>query len=113
MADVIVVRDLPQALALLANHTSGFARLVRCQIRYRAYGRGEAILNGATASSQMKRHQAWTDPMPLIMGSCLEGTKQWRCLRGGKGGAPCREYRSARVGHCGPDSESTHFHWFI
>jgi hypothetical protein len=33
MADVIVVRNLAQALALLANHTGGFARLVRCQLR--------------------------------------------------------------------------------
>jgi hypothetical protein len=32
MAHVIVVRDLAQALALLANHTGGFARLVRCQL---------------------------------------------------------------------------------
>jgi hypothetical protein len=33
MADVIVVRDLTQALALLANRAGAFTRLVRCPLR--------------------------------------------------------------------------------
>jgi len=36
MADVIVVRDLVRAFALLANRTGGFACLVRCQLRLRS-----------------------------------------------------------------------------
>src|SRR5262249_24214190 len=33
MANVIVMRDLAQAFSVLANHTGGFAHLVRCQLR--------------------------------------------------------------------------------
>jgi hypothetical protein len=62
MADVIVVRDLAQAFALLANHTVGFARLVRCQLRLRS--KLYAAFLGGRSSAIRARQDAGT----LILG---------------------------------------------
>jgi len=62
MADTIVVRDLAQAFALLANHADDFARLVRCQLRL------GSELNAALLGGSSPAVRARQDASSLVLG---------------------------------------------
>lgn len=78
MAHMIMMGDSPQALALVANHTSGLPFLVRRQPRLRTKSHS-TLLSGSSAAIRARQ-----DLNPLVLGKSGEESKNALANRGSK-----------------------------